>query len=307
MTMKKVLFLIAIISLVSNNLLAQISIQQEKAGVWILDGKRKLGYYQIAEAGINKEVGRANYWHPLYLPDGSVLTEDRPADHPLHRGIFLAWHQVYVGKQSVGDSWILKDVDVKVKKTKFKKIDNTKGQFETVAEWQSPLWKNGKSFVEESTKYVFHTQNSNFNVIRIEITLKALTDSVFIGGSDDSKGYGGFSVRMKVPEDIQFFSAGGEVTPMNDAVEAGQYMNIFGTLTDDNQQGGVMIYADPENQEGPQTWILRNRRNISMQNPVYPGRTQILIPKDKPVKLVYYLVPYTGKIDPERIIKEYNF
>jgi len=84
-------------------------------------------------------------------------------------------------------------------------------------------------------------------------------------------------------------------------------MNIFGTLTDDNKQGGVMIYSDPKNQEGPQTWILRDRKNLSMQNPVYPGRALKLIPKDKPIKLIYYLVPYTGEIDCEKIIKAYGF
>ena len=36
------------------------------------------------------------------LSDGQVLTEDFPADHLHHRGIFWAWHQVYVGEKAMG-------------------------------------------------------------------------------------------------------------------------------------------------------------------------------------------------------------
>ena len=303
--MKKIFFSIVIVFAISYNIFAQITIEEEKGGIWVLDGKRKIGFYQKEEAGINQEIGRANYWHPLYLPDGTVITEDRPDDHPLHRGVFLAWHQVYVGSRFVGDSWILEDIDVIVKNVEFQKIDKTKGQLETLSLWQSSLWENGKTFIEESTKFTFYTKKSKYNVIKMEIFLKALADTVYIGGSKDSKGYGGFSVRMKLPEDIKFFSSGGEVTPMNDAVEAGQYMNIFGTLTNDNKQGGVMIYADPKNQKGPQAWILR--KEGSMQNPVFPGRVPIPIVKGNPLKLTYYLVLYTGKIQPEKIIKDYGF
>jgi len=303
--MKKILFPIVIVFIISNSIFAQINIKKEKGGIWILDGKRKVGFYQKEEAGIDQEKGRANYWHPLYLPDGTVLTEDRPADHLLHRGIFLAWHQVYVGNRPVGNTWILEDISIVVKKAEFQKIDKTKGQLETLSLWQSPLWENGKTFIEESTKYTFYTQKSNYNVIKMEITLNAMADTVYLGGSKDSKGYGGFSVRMKLPKDIKFFSSDGEVTPINDAVEAGQYMNIFGTLTDNNKQGGIMIYADPKNQKGPQTWILR--KEGSMQNPVFPGRALTPIVKGKPVKLTYYLVPYVGTINPEQIIKDYRF
>ena len=283
-----------------NDILGQISVEEEKGGIWILDGKKKIGFYQKDEAGIGNEVGRANYIHPLYLPDGTIITEDRPDDHPHHRGVFWAWHQILIGNLQVGDSWDLSNLSIDVKSAEFKKGAKGAGQIETLAYWQSPLWENSKPFMEEITDYTFYPQKANYSIIKIEIALKALNDSVYLGGSNDSKGYGGFSIRMKLPEDVRFLSSGGEVTPENDAVEAGHYMNISGTLTNNNKQGGVMIYADPKNQDNPQPWILRKK--LSMQNPVFPGQTPVLLTKDKPVKLTYHLVLYIGKIDPEKII-----
>src|SRR5690349_16320616 len=37
---------------------------------------------------------RKPYLHPVYLPNGSVLTADSPPDHPEHHGLFFGWEEV---------------------------------------------------------------------------------------------------------------------------------------------------------------------------------------------------------------------
>ncbi|MCL4541770.1 MAG: PmoA family protein [Chloroflexi bacterium] len=39
-------------------------------------------------------TGRKPYLHPLCAPDGTVLTDDAPADHPHHHGAWIAHHLV---------------------------------------------------------------------------------------------------------------------------------------------------------------------------------------------------------------------
>ena len=47
---------------------------------------------------------RSTYLHPVYVPDGTVLTDDFNPNHPHHRGIFWAWEVVaYDGKTN--DVW----------------------------------------------------------------------------------------------------------------------------------------------------------------------------------------------------------
>lgn len=39
-------------------------------------------------------VARSDYVHPIYGPDGEVLTTDFSRDHPHHRGVYWAWPEV---------------------------------------------------------------------------------------------------------------------------------------------------------------------------------------------------------------------
>src|ERR671921_135578 len=49
---------------------------------------------------------RSGYVHPVWAPNGAVVTEDFPKDHWHHRGIFWAWPYVdFEGKRR--DMWTL--------------------------------------------------------------------------------------------------------------------------------------------------------------------------------------------------------
>jgi len=302
--MKKTISIICIcLFLGINSLSAQISIKKGDGGLWILDGQNKVAFYQKEELSMNLESGRANFLHPVYLPDGTEITENAPADHPHHRGIFWAWHQILIGGEPVSDGWLLQNFSVNVKSVEFKRVDRGKGVLETISFWQSPLWKEGsESFLQETTKYTFYPQNGNYRQIRIDISLMSLVDHLLLGGSDDEKCYGGFSVRMKLPEDIRFIGENGEVEPQNEAVESGSYMNMTGSVGKNGNKGGIIVYADPGNQPTPQTWILRKKN--SMQNAVFPGCTPVELKKDVSMTLSYTLILYNGKINEQRIMKE---
>jgi hypothetical protein len=56
---------------------------------------------------------------------------------------------------------------------------------------------------------------------------------------------------------------------------------------------GLLILAHPSLPDYPPRWILRQQR--SMQNPVFPGRTPIRLPTDKPLVLRYGLVIHHGE------------
>jgi hypothetical protein len=49
----------------------------------------------------------------------------------------------------------------------------------------------------ESVLITVHRDSSGFRKINFEISLSPLIDGIRIGGSDDEKGYGGFSARIK--------------------------------------------------------------------------------------------------------------
>lgn len=284
---------------------AQIHMKVEKGGFLFLEGKDSIFFYQKTPKDINGQYSRCNFIHPLYGLDNSRLTEDFPADHLHHRGVFWAWHQILINGQSVGDGWELKNFIQKVTDVEFQQTKG-KGVLNTTVEWKSPLWKNcDEAYLKEYTIITMYPKEDNYRRIDFVITLKALTSNLSIGGSDDEKGYSGFSVRMKLPQDIAFYDEKTMVEPANTAVSAGNLMKMEGAILRNGSKGGVVIYSDPSNPSPSNQWILR--KSASMQNAAYPGRKAVTIPMDQPLTLKYTLLVYEGSLNARQIKKAVKY
>ena len=287
---------------------AQLTFTKSEAGIHIKDGEESVLFYQKQTKSINGEFSRNNYIHPIHGLDGSVLTEDFPADHPHQRGVFWAWHQIFIGNTKLGDSWECRDFSWNISDIGCSE-DGDILKLMAATYWQSPLWLdqegNQKPFLLENTTISIYPRKSNYRIIGFEISLLALEKNLKIGGSDDEKGYGGFSVRMKIPEDVQFTSNKGKVVPENNAVEAGKWMNIFGSLTNKEISSGIAILSHQDSPGDKANWILREKE--SMQNCVYPGRKPVFVSTKDPTILKYSLLIYEGTMtaqDIQTIYKE---
>ena len=161
-----------------------------------------------------------NYLHPFFSLDGDTLTDEFPVDHPYHRGIFWAWHQLYIYNESIGDGWIMDKITQDVVDLKTK-ADKYSAQLSLNVLWKSSLFQHNQPFIHEHTKIIVHTIKSGIRIIDFEIDLMALVPGVSIGGSDDEKGYGGFCARIKLPENLCFTSESGQVEPQTLQIKAG--------------------------------------------------------------------------------------
>lgn len=274
-------------------------------GIWILDDGEKVLFYQATTKSLNGKYPRADYIHPLLGLDGFELTEDYPSDHLHHRGIFWAWHRVIIGKKQIGDAWECRDFIWDVVDYKIMNSDANSLMLASKVLWKSPQWTDAggmeKPFVEENVRITVFKTEASYRVIDFSISLLALENNLKIAGSDDEKGYSGFSVRMKMPDDLLFTSAVGTVEPKTNQVEAGRWLDISGTLTKEGSKAGIVIIQHPENPYFPQKWIIRKKG--SMQNPVYPGREPVALSIEKPTVLRYRLVVHQGNLSPESIEK----
>ncbi|MDH4197748.1 MAG: PmoA family protein, partial [Candidatus Aminicenantes bacterium] len=70
-------------------------VEDAKGGtVMVLDGQAPVLMYRFGDqlpAGADPKYMRSCYIHPLFGPDGRVLTDDFPADHLHHHGVFWTW------------------------------------------------------------------------------------------------------------------------------------------------------------------------------------------------------------------------
>ncbi len=281
---------------------AQLSMKKTDKGILITEGDRDVLLYRTAEQNAGGKCVRCNYIHPLYGVDGSVLTEDAPSDHPHHRGVFWAWHQIYVGDKQVADQWELKDFEQEIIEFEFMKQRSGNVILKTEVDWLSDNWKiDGKEmpFIKEFTQMEVWPTVGKVRRIDFEIHLRALEDGIKLGGSDDEKGYGGFSVRMKLPDDVAFSGPDGEVEPMNTAVTSPGYINIAGKTGLNGKPGGIVIIDHPDNPGYPQSWIIRNKN--SMQNARWPGSQPVEVKVATPLILKYTMLVYSGKMKNKKI------
>ncbi len=253
------------------------------------DGKPVL-QYQLRTKSLNNKWPRNNYIHPLYNLDGEVITEDFPDDHKHHRGIFWAWHQVTAGDVRLGDSWLCKDFIWEIESSEASRNDGGSAALATQLVWKSPALVgpggNPIAVVRERTTITVHPVANAHRSIDFDIRLKALLPNVKIGGSEDAKGYGGFSPRIKLSKDQVFRSSTGKLKPKKLPIKAGPWMDVS------NSSWGLTILTHPANPGFPEPWILRSQR--SMQNAAYPGASSITLPTELETHLRYRLVIHRG-------------
>jgi methane monooxygenase PmoA-like len=288
---------------------AAMRVTKDPQGYWFSEGDTKVLFYQAERKALpDGQAARSNYFHPLYDLDGTVVTEDFPADHIHHRGIFWAWHQVRINGVDVQDQWGNRDSFWTVQDARIGS-DARSASLALRVVWKSPRFTDARGqrrpFVEERSLTRVHRAEGTTRMIDFHQQLTALVDGVEIGGSDDAKGYGGFSFRVVMPPDIRFTGKQGVVAPIENAVGSSPWMDVSGTYGTSGKSG-VTVLTHPSTTGFPQPWILRARG--SMQNAVYPGRQPAAIPRDRPVILRYRLVLHRGELataDIERLQAEY--
>ncbi len=267
-----------------------VSLVKQDEGWQFLEDGQPVMFYRTVAKSLDGKYARADYVHPLVGLDGQVITEDFPEDHLHHRGIFWTWHQLLIKGQSIGDAWLCEDFIWDVHEVRVvDKGPETVGLQATVL-WKSPLWQNGKTpMVKETVTIQLSQRKKNCRQIDFTIGLLALQDDTWLGGSDNVKGYGGFTARIATPEDAVLDSAVGRVKPLNTPVFGGPWINITGTLN--GKPYGAAIFQHPDNPLFPEAWILRTSKRFSdMQNPVYPWRYPAKLPTKKPTVLRYRLL-----------------
>ena len=283
---------------------AAMRVTKDAQGYWFTEGETRVLYYQGERKALpDGQAARSNYFHPLYDLDGTIVTEDFPKDHIHHRGIFWAWHQVRINGKPVQDQWSNRDSFWTIRDADARS-DAKSATLALRVQWESPHFTDERGarrpFVEERSVTRVHRAEGGIRKIDFHQRLTALVDGVEIGGSEDAKGYGGFSFRVAMPPDIKFTGVQGAVTPIENAVEPSPWMDVSGSYGSSGRSG-LAVLTHPSTTGFPQAWILRARG--SMQNAVYPGRHLTAIPRDRPVLLRYRVVLHRGDLAPAQIAR----
>jgi hypothetical protein len=277
----------------------QLMFEKQAEGWMLLEEGQPRYFYQTATKSLDGLYPRANYIHPLYDTEGEVITEDFPADHPHHRGVFWTWHQLWVNDQRAADPWICEDIVWEVKKVKTAINPNGSASLEATILWKG-TGKIQKNLVQETLIVTYQRVSSAAYKLTFDIELKPLLKNIRLGGSEDAKGYGGFSPRIRLGNNAGFYDENGKVLPQELPVRAGPWINLTAGGPEDP---GTVIMGEPEKLPSYQGWILRSKN--SMQNVAFPGKEPLLLDTKNPLSFRNQLLVHQG-MGRQEIVDQYR-
>ena len=228
------------------------------------------------------EPGRSNYVSPLYAPDGTALTEDKPGDHPHQRGVWWAWMKVQADGKTVADGWYMKGLSYFVREKRFLGDAEGGGTLTVEVDWMVNSGPELAYVARETTKVTVRPLKAGTRRVEFDTTIASRIDALGLGGSEDDRGFGGFSIRLVDPEHLTFSSGGKTIVPNGAALDAGASMG-FAWSGGTNSPAWSVGLACKANGQAVKRWMLYNDR--SMQNCVFPGRAPLVLRKDQTLRL----------------------
>lgn len=252
--------------------------------------------YQLEPAKDSKlPVQSACYFHPFTTPAGVVVTDVAPADHPHHRGIFLAWVEMHGRKDA--DFWGWGEPaptdgrKIVSKGPTFQKVTNNVATFTVVNEWQA----DGDPLVSEKLEAVVRPnegEGKRANVLDLTYTLTPDADLTLARWA-----FSGFCVRTRGDaQDLKAIGPAGvvdlpnpsHVKPESDWPAARWYAYAF--KLKGGKAAGVAVIDHPGN---PKT-LWHNHRDIKMLNPCIVAPGEVKLKANEPLVLRYRVVAFDG-------------
>ncbi len=228
-------------------------------------------------AGVPENRRRAGYLHPVWTPDGAVVTDDFPKDHYHHRGIFWAWPIVRVeGKRY--DQWLVSGgANDRFERWIAKSAEGKEARLEVENGW----YAGERKIVKETVAIVAHPVAGAERMLEFRLAWEATGEPVEVSGQPDPKGYGGFSVRFAPREKTAVTTDKGIEARDSDLVPHpwARLDGVFG-----GRRAGLRIDIDPSNPGAPNGWCLRSYGFLGVD---YPGHETHVLKKGAPVVMRY--------------------
>lgn len=249
-------------------------------------------------------IPREGYIHPLYAPDGGVLTDDFPADHPHHRGVFFAWPEMTILGRQV-DGWHLKGIRPSFEAWGPRRLTPEAASFEVRNLWR--LWNDADTAtVREHLRYTVHAADDTGRVIDVHATFTNLTDEPVILRGKEPGAYGGFNVRIDgVRPDVRITTARGAVERNADFVDPPSLWADHSSRTAEGRPySGVAIFQHPGNPDYPvRSWTLRP---YGFLGAAWPGPNIRAIAPGGSLDLRYRLYIHRGDVEEAGVAERFE-
>ncbi len=200
-----------------------------------------------------------------------------------------------------GDPWDTKDFLSVVRKAEVVDQGPVFATLKVNVLWESPRYRDSsgqiRPLVEEDTTIRIFRSTQGSQCLDFEIALQPLVSGLRLGGAENSRGYSGFTVRVRPPREGVLSDIIG--TLVQDRIaETSPWADYSGKFGEGDRVSGLAILSHPSLPQFPPKWVLRH---YGMVNVAYPGQQTVEVPKSSPLVLRHRVVIHRGTREQARI------
>jgi hypothetical protein len=250
-------------------------------GVQLVDSGAPVLFYR-SKPSPGREPWRTHYVHPVYSIGGAVITEDAPADHVHHRGIFWAWRRILVDGVKVADGWVGENLALEVASPTVTSHDDGSAQIDMQVRWIVPMQGRPTPIIEENSSIRAYPAVDGRRRIDVSVGLRALRRGVELAGTEDEKGYGGLSLRVANPQLAEIESDGRVMHAAVAGMQTGDWVAFNWRAPPPPWPARVAASCQVDGHAWTR-WVLR--QEPSMQNCAFPGSAPTAVPSEGVLRL----------------------
>ena len=269
-------------------------VDDRSLGLWESD-KAVLVYNHgaITKKGLPGARAHSSYIHPLYGLDGEVLTDDFPADHLHHRGLFWAWPHVTVDGRH-HDQWMLDGSEPRFIRWGVRETQPEEAQLGVENGW----FVGPRQVMREQVMLRVHKATHEGRAIDLDLTWTPLGQSITLGGAE-GKSYGGLTLRFAPGRDTVITVPSG---PSKDDLymKPLPWADLTRLWAGRQTPSGAAIFVHPRHPDYPPTWLTRHYGVLCLG---WPGVQPRTLAPGEPVRCRYQIWIHRGQLAPERLSK----
>lgn len=250
---------------------------------------------EIASDQAPKATPRSNYVHPIYGLDGEVLTDDFPADHVNHRGLYWAWPHVKVGETEY-DLWGMRGIRYKAGEPEVMTANVA------LLSAENGWYVGDKQVMREQLRLRVHPATRTSRAIDVELTWTPTDQPITLRGAE-GKSYGGLALRFGPRKTTVITVSRGR--EREDLVMTNLlWADFSGDLKTpgDGALSGIAIFVHPDHPDFPPEWMARHYGMLAVG---WPGVEPVTLAAT-PVTLRYRLWIHRGNPEAGEIEKAYD-
>jgi hypothetical protein len=248
------------------------------------DGRPVLAYVfaPVLQEGAAERFRRSTYIHPLHAPDGTVITDDFPKDHPHHRGLCWAWPAVTFEGRTY-DVWAVEGMHQRFVGWLAHETSPHQARLAVENGW----FVGGRKAVKEIVEILVHPAAGNRRRLDLSLTLEAVDSPVVIAGREQ-KGYGGLGIRFAPRESTRLRTEAGVEAKDSDLARH-PWAELEGVMK--GRRAGARVEPDPRNPGAPSGWCLRHYGYLGVS---WPGLESHTLRRGEPLTLRYRITVFSN-------------